>query len=284
MVQDFCPYCDYHLTGLPQPRCPECGHALDLAGPPRLLFRQGFARSLARASWSVVRHPIRTLDLCRWPQAVPSRTAAAFAGSWMTFLVLGWPIIRRVVATVSYCTVFGPAEAFRSNFGTDSLRRLLSLQGWILMLSWHAGAVLRWWLLFGFLIVLIGLSRRTTPPSPAQRSRASEALARMLLFAPWIAIIEIGYLIGAYVDTPNVVPEPSTVYITTWHWDGWLHKVWLLRGIAPTLGVGYIFFRAVARWPARAALPAAILLIPVAINLSLAWSWVWIHAIERLLP
>lgn len=39
-VELLCYRCDYPLTGLPQPRCPECGLSFDW-GDPRLRFPPG---------------------------------------------------------------------------------------------------------------------------------------------------------------------------------------------------------------------------------------------------
>lgn len=67
-----------------------------------------------------------------------------------------------------------------------------------------------------------------------------------------------------------------------WHWDCWLNQRWLVRGALPTFVATLVFARAILglRWWVACVL--AVLLIPVALTLSIAWSvacgqWVLPH-------
>jgi hypothetical protein len=280
---DRCLHCDYSLAGLALARCPECGAAVDRDGPPVLLFRRGLIRSLPGVLWSVMWRPTATLGLCRWRRAVPGRDAAGFALAFMALVILGWPIIRRLLSFVALSMVWGPAGAARAELSAATWGRLGNVNLWMFMLSWHVGAVLRWWVLFGLIAMV--WAWRTPRRGSAERGRMADMACRLALFTPWIVVIEVGYLVGVWVaEGPQVVPEPSTVFMTRWRWDNWLRTVWLVRGVAPTLGVGYVFFRAVIGMRWWTALIGAVVLIPIAINLSLGWSWVWVHVVAPMLP
>jgi hypothetical protein len=130
--------------------------------------------------------------------------------------------------------------------------------------GWEAWSVLRWWLLFA------GLSETFLPlgqPAPAR-------WRRLMLFAPWIAVLEIGYLVGVWAANPMVVPEPNTLF-ARWPFlpvDVLTNRYWLVRGVVPTLAVGLVFARAVLgwRWPWAAVLAAC--LVPVALVYSAVWT------------
>jgi hypothetical protein len=75
-----CPKCEYNLTGLIEPRCPECGAAFDWSDP-RLRSVYGPAIAFERArGW---------------------RKIPAFLRTWLTVLLAPWVFARQVVKHVS---------------------------------------------------------------------------------------------------------------------------------------------------------------------------------------
>ena len=94
--------------------------------------------------------------------------------------------------------------------------------------------------------------------------------------APWLIVLEVAFLIGVWIESPNTVPEPSTGFVVgifswdLWHWDCWLDRGWLIRGALPTFIAGFVFFASVLRWWRVASVIAALVLVPVALLLSVA--------------
>ena len=145
--------------------------------------------------------------------------------------------------------------------------------------------MLRWWMLFGALTIWVAAWK--SPGEP--RAKLWRDLLR---FAPWLALLEIGYLFGAWFAYGGfqVVPEPSTTWanpsvirlgldperLTHWFLNPRPLRFWLLRGSAPTFLVGLAYFRSVAGRGWLAAIIGSALLIPVAIWLSCGWSGLYL--------
>ena len=159
---------------------------------------------------------------------------------------------------------------------------------WLRLWQWEAWSAGRWWLLFGaILLAWLALSiplRRRLKLEPA-----TATLARFLSFAPWIIVLEFAFLIGVWIKTPSVVPEPSTGFVVgifswdLWHWDCWLDREWLIRGALPTFVAGAVFFMGVLRWRWPIAVVAAIILIPIALMLSVACTVAYQNGFPKLL-
>lgn len=271
-----CPECGYVLIGLASRNCPECGSALgeDLDVYRGYQLPGIWARNrpfrLLRGIFAVLRHPTKTLAMCGDPQRVTIPRAVVFAAIVSLALVALWPALRVAGVIIACSTVQWRDAAFwRFAFGADCLGTLLESQTWFNKWIWESWSIARWWLLFWALALLLGVFAGGTTRLGA-RSRMAAVCCRLLLFAPWIALLEIGYLVGVWIDDPQTVPEPSTIFAVDWtHWPV---RPWLIRGVLPSAAVGYLFFRAVLCWRRHAAIVAGILFAPVAIYASIAWS------------
>jgi hypothetical protein len=97
-----------------------------------------------------------------------------------------------------------------------------------------------------------------------------------MLFAPWLLVLEVTFLIGVWIKLPILVPEPSTGFVVgifswdLWHWDCWIDHGWLIRGAIPTFIAGCVFFGRVLNWHWLVAMVAAVILVPIALTLSVA--------------
>lgn len=283
-----CPECGYVLLGLPSRTCPECGFEFgnDLDAyrgyqPPRTWQRGQPFRPL-RGIFAVLRHPVRTLAVCDNPQRVTLARAAISAGLVSIALVVTWPVIREGGQFVACGVLRWRDPAFWSSVFSDAfLGTLLDPRTWLRLCHWELWSIARWWLMFGALAISLGalgggMSRTS------QRSVIATVLCRLLLFAPWVALLEIGYLLGVWIDEPQVVPEPSTFFALDWtHWAVWPQRSWLIRGILPSAIVGYLFFRAVLGWRRATAIVWAIIFIPIAIYASIAWSILYMDLFLR---
>ncbi len=115
----LCPRCDYNLTGLPRPRCPECGfefewHEVGAARPrPTIRFEQA-------SGWD------------RLP---------AFFITWITVLVTPWIFAQQIVrqARVRWALVFAAAcFAFTPlSFVFEPQPELLDLAGWWIIAAFY---------------------------------------------------------------------------------------------------------------------------------------------------
>lgn len=165
------------------------------------------------------------------------------------------------------------------NYVSDSLpRELVSGAHWQFATVWAAWSLLKWWLLFGVLLVFWSAVSLVTPK---RRSHSRPHVRRFLLFFPWLVALDMAIMLGTWITEPIIVPEPSSLFVVgvfswdKWHWDVWMDKHWLMRTAVPTLLAGTVFFNAVLGWRRSAAMIAGILLIPVVVMLSVAWSCIF---------
>jgi hypothetical protein len=180
-------------------------------------------------------------------------------------LIALWPIIKEVGLVVSVLiSSGGPPPG--AQLGQQLWRELTWPFRWRTYCGWEAWSVARWWLLFGALAMAL--------PSNLPRE---QRFRRLMLFAPWIALLEIGYLVGVWFVRPTIVPEPNTLFAT---WPISVTEVltnsyWLARGALPTLAVGLVFARAVLTWPWPASATLAMILVPTALLFSALWTWLF---------
>jgi hypothetical protein len=203
-----------------------------------------------------------------------TRRALAFAMCVSLLSVALWPVVVTAGLLAAGTIVFwGPywGRYMASDIGLRSFRRVFYSPG---LWKWEAWSLARWWLLFGVLTLSVHGWKRLRTRACRQPS-SSERLRRLLLFAPWIFALELGFLVGVWIDNVAVVPEPATLFVSGWSWTRWLWRDWLVRGVVPTVLVGTLFFRHVACWRWPRALVAALILVPLALNLAVAWSWLW---------
>ena len=170
---------------------------------------------------------------------------AIVVGSVTTFVtIFGWVVIR----DVTLAGYFGILEG--RNGGLYFLSALLNFDRghWLRMITWEACSFARLWVLFGGITVLLG----------GRDLRI--ALRRLLLFAPWMAVLEWALLISGAIVCGNCVPEPATLW-PAFDWPDL--RFWVIRSAFPAVVVGYIFMRKVLRWRAMLAAPLAFAFIPL---------------------
>jgi hypothetical protein len=269
-----CTKCGYNLYGITSANCPECGH--DIVSDPSFRTPSLIAtpwsrwkpRPLAFGIAAVVAAPLKTLRHCDSPQRVTVTRAILFAAMVMGLLVGLWPLIKETGLTIAVATT---SATWSLNDAASYLPKELSKPRlWRINCGWELWSVTRWWLLFGLIVFIFpDHSHRQNIRSPHQIH-----LCRLMLFAPWIAILELGHLFGVWFVDQTVVPEPSTIFamwpvsLTTM----WTNSIWLTRAVVPTFFVGLVFARAVTGWRWPIALLFAMTLVPVGMLLSVTWS------------
>ena len=247
--------------------------ALARACARRLATHDRASEPIARR-WPNVFAPLRLLWVpadCTpgWIEALSVALASSVS------VVILWPLVREVGHWIALGTL-GKWPGLWPYIGrtAGTLARPIY---WTSLWHWELCSMGRWWLLFAALaalwfLALLPLRARRSGPS------ASVLLRRLLMFAPWIIVLEIAFLAGVWPVEPRVVPEPSTGFVVgifswdLWHWDCWRNGEWLVRGGVPTLMAGTVFFRNVLEWTWAASCCGALLLVPVALMLSIATS------------
>jgi hypothetical protein len=210
----------------------------------------------------VIVKPLRTLAMCASRRRVTPRRAAAFALLVTVLLIVLWPVVKEAGLAVGLLRQ--PGAAISVSMAWDHFRReITSLFRWRTYCGWEAWSVARWWLLFGVLAMLLpsGLPRE-------QRWR------RLMLFAPWIALVDLGFLAAVLVAYPGLVPEPNSLFAT---WpirvtEVLANRIWLIRGVVPSLVGGLVFARAVLGWRWPAAVTLGVVLVPAGLLLSALWT------------
>jgi hypothetical protein len=235
------------------------------------------------ASWLAA--PLRFLGLLQ-PEQIPSLGSCAIVALVTTGTIVGmWPLIREFGVTLAVAFDWGTDQAWKTAQGMPNTFR--SSRYWLSLFKWELWAVGRWWFLFGA-ITLLWIFVSTLRERRPRSQLGSDLLKRLLLFAPWIVVLEVSFLIGVWIADPQpVVPEPSTGFVVgifnwkLWHWDCWLDRGWLIRGAAPTFVAGTVFFRTVLRWHWLAVVVGALCLIPIALTLSIASTVLYSDLFQR---
>jgi hypothetical protein len=226
-----------------------------------------------------VRLLVGQLRVLRAPETGPSLLAGGTIALVSTLtLVASWPLLREMGCAMSLlATQPIPNHTYSANDALRSITDTLpSAEYWLRLWQWELWSVGRWWLLFSTLTIawiVISLAIRRS-----DIKAAGATVARLLAFAPWFIVLEVLFLIGVWIQSPNTVPEPSTGFVVgifswkLWHWDCWLNSGWLIRGALPSYIAGVVFFSTVLRFPSPASLVVSLLLIPIALLLSVAWT------------
>lgn len=214
---------------------------------------------------------------------------ASFATTLIsTVTLIGlWPALREIGLMMSLASIQSISETWQ--YALRSVPDAFSRGSyWLRLWQWELWSLGRWWLLFG--VILVAWHVVSLPVTRGQYvDRTSRALARFLAFTPWFIVLEIAFLIGVWIESPNTVPEPSTGFVVgifswdLWHWDCWLDRGWLIRGALPTFIAGVVFFVSVLRWWWVASVIAALVLVPVALLLSVACTVAYQNGLPPLL-
>jgi hypothetical protein len=277
----ICPSCGYLLIGLVAPSsCPECGAALQadlsryrpsLQSTPWSAGRQ--PRAYFKALAQSLLHPIRSAQRCGDPSAVSAGGAFAFALITTLATVLLWPVLKESGLFIAGVIGGNPTNSLSEWFWFQATELGFWFR-WKTYCGWEAWSIVRWWLLFA--VLAAALQRGTADGIDKSRRLWPR---RVMLFAPWIVLLEIGHLIGVWLVEPNVVPEPNTMFAS---WPAPIltlmtSRLWLARAVVPTFVAGLIFARAVLGWRWRGSILLALVLVPTGILLSIAWSLLFMY-------
>ena len=213
---------------------------------------------------------LRPLALCSHAAEI-ELTRAVWIAAIHTVTIIGlWPLLREFG--------FEVIDRFRqsSDLFTWPIEMwqlpvsLSTLEYWRHAALWEAWSLSRWWLLFGSLA--FGCYTAGRKLAPGAEHDGWRQLRRVLLFAPWLVVLETSYLAGLWAADPTAVPEPSALYALDWPLENWQLRVWLIRGLLPTAVAGLAFFRMVVGWRGRRCLCAVVVFVPVALALSVLWT------------
>jgi len=209
-----CPTCDYNLTGLVEPRCPECGTIFD---------------------WKAVRRASRRRPTIAFERARRWRRIPAFFATWATVLFAPWIFARQAVQRVAL-----PSGLIFSAvcFVPVTLRYALDSSGFNATYpTWVCTAAIY--------IVLQALLLTAIDPGGWRAPREgilfwlavggyTSAIVATECFqaAPLVAISEIMESIGELVRGTLTLPEVYDLVEMSDPWLGWIQiAVWLV-GVA----------------------------------------------------
>jgi hypothetical protein len=201
------------------------------------------------------------------PNWASTTSLLCMAMAYSALLALTWRVWKFVGLEVA--TSISPEIEPQLAWDWTSCFQRISLSAPYWLPIWPAWDQLRWWLLFGTLAIIVAVwhdARHAAQPGGMVRRR-------FLAFVPWIAVLELGYLCGVWVDDPFIVPEISTI----WGYDldeplePLTSRLWLARGVLPTLVVAFVFFRQVVHAGWKWAILFSIALVPAALVLSALW-------------
>ncbi len=263
-----CPGCSYELTGLDSLTCPECGTALE---PDFTRYRPSARPSpwvgisplrIWRSIPLVLFRPGVAFDRCRSPADLSAGASIAFALIVSLLIIVPWAALKELVVVCEF--------AWRNGLGNAVIVwRDYNVETWMRLMQWESGSLLRLWLLFAMLVLLVSGARRDL----------TMGLRRLLLFAPWLIVLDLAFLfLGTFIC--SCIPEPSTLFFSDWQYVRWQTLVdafWLKRAALPSFIVGVLFLRYVISMRWRMALPVGLLVYPLVVFVTILWAIVYEH-------
>ena len=193
----------------------------------------------------------------------PFRRCLAFALILSLFIIVTWGVWKVLAVGCEVANRNGLASA--RVFLRYSLTELMTSRSrWIWLSVWEIWSLSRLWVPFAILtLVLSGI-----------RGDIRMGLRRLLLFAPWLIVLELAFLfLGTFIC--SCIPEPSTLFYSDWEYVRWqtlVNAFWLKRAAVPSLIVGVFFLRYVISMRWRSALPLALLVYPLVALVTILWS------------
>ncbi|MDB5349905.1 MAG: hypothetical protein JWN86_1152 [Planctomycetota bacterium] len=191
-------------------------------------------------------------------------------------LIASWSLVRGVIQYSGLWLTRPSFRAIAEDVLSKPMKNFVRYGLLERLAAWESWSLLRWWILFA---VLTWICSRRVVDNTERRRRWRAVLA----FAPWLIVMELGYLGGVWFAMGHfrIVPEPNTIWADFGHFWHRLNPrvlgIWFLRCAIPTLIVGIAYTRTVLRWPWKTAIFSALALIPIAIYLSLVWSSLYLE-------
>ena len=197
-----CPECEYNLTGLTRPRCPECGTTFD---------------------WDEVRQAAANRPLIAFERARRWRKLPAFFVTWATILFAPWIFARQIVAHVDWRHALAFAGIC---FAGTSLAYLFGLD-----LDFQAT-----WLLTALIYILLQMLWLSAL-SPAGWRKLRQTLRFWLLAGCYTSAVMLTEIVHG---PPPLFLEELWSFITTGDPDSWMDELYQLSvsGVVHWLQLG----------------------------------------------